>query len=321
MNNLEYFIEYIFPPFVLGIGLIGNIAGFIVMRSRKLEKVCPRVMYQYMFTMDALYLIQILFYYLALSYGKDITIISELSCKIYNYFNYSLCPISPMLLCYISFDRFIAIRSPSRKFIIRKVRNQFIYLMTVFTFNAVYYIPISFEYSIIDLSNETNATNLVCDFFDSNASLVLSWLDLANYVMMPFILMVIFSFLIICTIFQSRRTVFLNRIANRNLNRDIKFSLTCLILNILYLTLNMPNAIINLFSINYSNILFSFTYYLFFLSYAVNFYIVILTNTKIRKQFFTLFSIKLKIYVHRRDHSVNGISCRRRQILVKETRL
>ena len=202
LDFLSYFVSYIFAPFIICTGLVGNTAGFLVMKSKKLENVGPRTMYKCMFTMDTLFLLQVVFFYATNAYDKNVSTVSELLCKIYNYFNYSLCPISPMLLCYISMDRFVAISLPSKKGIMRRERNQLIYFMTIFTFNAVYYLPMPFAYSVIDLSNNTNQSQLTCYYSDFNTGVILSWMDLANYVLMPFTLMLVCSFLIIFTIFK-----------------------------------------------------------------------------------------------------------------------
>ena len=118
---------YILPP-----ELIGNTTGLFLFRTKKLKNLGPRNMYSYLFTMDSLYLIQILVQYLQNSYNYDFTIQSELFCKMYQYFSYSLCPVSGYILGYISLDRCVAIRAPSKRFILRKTRNQLIYFLSVF---------------------------------------------------------------------------------------------------------------------------------------------------------------------------------------------
>ena len=96
--------------------------------------------------------------------------------------------ISSMLLVYISLDRFIAVKYPSRRFAIRKDRNQLIYLIGVCIFNVIYYIPIAFENSVINLTdgNTINETDFQCSFTDMNAQLILSWMETANSVIVPF---------------------------------------------------------------------------------------------------------------------------------------
>ena len=287
-----YFVNYIFPPFILLTGLVGNLCGFIVMRRKELTNLGPRSMYSYLFASDTLYLIQIIFQYLEYSYDIHLINASDTFCKIYQYFSFSLCPISCFILCYISFDRYISITYPSRRFILRKEKSQLIFYLIIFIFNSIYYIPIAFESAVINIDNDTNVTSLQCNFIDSKAQEILSWMDLANFVIVPFSLMTIISLLLIYTIFASRRRTGGSVLSNRNLNKDIKFSITCLALNLIFLILNLPLAIIGLFPVNYSSSFYSFFYYLFMFSYAVNFYCILLTNKKVCKQFISILTGK-----------------------------
>ena len=63
----------------------------------------------------------------------------------------------------------------------------------------------AFETAVINIDNATNVTSLQCNFIDSKAQEILSWMDLANFVIVPFSLMTIISVLLIYTIFASRR--------------------------------------------------------------------------------------------------------------------
>lgn len=204
------------------------------------------------------------------------------------YVDYALAPISPMLLVYISVDRFIAIKYPSRRFMIRNERNQFIYFMVVFVFNVVYYLPYAFENCVIRMTrNATNQTaDLQCGFSDMTAQTILNWMDTFNSVLMPFTLTFLLTCLIIYTIFRSRaRTRSANLTENRNRSSDIKFSITCLALNIILLVLNPPCSVVNFFPVDYSGTLYLSIYYLFFFSYAVIFYILLATNSLVRGEF------------------------------------
>ncbi len=147
----DYFVNYIFPPFILLTGLVGNLCGFIVMRRKELTNLGPRSMYSYLFASDTLYLIQIIFQYLEYSYDIYLINASDTFCKIYQYFCFSLCPISCFILCYISFDRYISITYPSRRFILRKEKSQLIFYLIIFIFNSIYYIPIAFESAVINI--------------------------------------------------------------------------------------------------------------------------------------------------------------------------
>ena len=211
---------------------------------------------------------------------------------VYSYLKYAIYPISPMLLVYISLDRFITIKYPTKRFFFRRERNQLVYFLIVFVFNLIYYIPIAFEYSIINLAgNETNQTDLQCGFTDLNAQIILSWMDLANSVIVPFTLTFSFTCLIAYTIFRSRaRTRAVSTTTeNHSRARDIKFSITCLVLNLIFLVLNLPVTTIAFFPLSFYSFLFSFVFCLLYLSFSVNFYILLATNSLVRHEFLNLF--------------------------------
>jgi hypothetical protein len=95
--------------------------------------------------------------------------------------------------------------------------------------------------------------------------------------------MFIFSSLIILAIFQSRNRVMRNIVEQRNFKQDIRFSVTSLSLNIIFLILNLPMSLIG-FSTSFSNFEFRLCLYIFLCNYAINFYVILLTNSLVRKE-------------------------------------
>ena len=62
-------------------------------------------------------------------------------------------------------------------------------------------------------------------------------------------------------------------------------------MNLLFMVLNLPLSMVQLFP-NYSNIAYLSTFYLFYFSYGVNFYVLFLTNSIFRKEVCRLFKKK-----------------------------
>lgn len=113
----------------------------------------------------------------------------------------------------------------------------------------IFYLPITFYYELQPYStNETNETLFISNFIDLNSQLILGYMDLMNRVLIPLLLMLIFSSLLIQHIFKSRSRISNNNISysnkqNKTFKRDIKFSVTSIILSIIYAILTLPNSI------------------------------------------------------------------------------
>ena len=247
-----------------------------------MREIGPRHMYKYLFISDTFYLVQIIVTNLQLSYNTDITLISNIACKLWYYLTYSLDAQSSMLLVYISIDRYVSIKMPAYRFFMRKRNNQLIYFIFIFMFNLVYYLPVVYNYSI----SETNNT-LTCNFNNQYSTDLISYMDLANRVILPSILIMIFSLLLGIEVIKSRRRILSNfkQEENEYFFSNISKAISSIVLNIFYLILQMPISIYTFlpnFTQSYGYIC---SYYLFYLSYSINFYIIFISISLFRKEF------------------------------------
>lgn len=284
----QYFVFFIMPPAVLIIGVIGNSFGLTVLMRKKLKNIGPCNTYKYLFISDMIYLLQLLINYLAYGYEINLQVMSSLACKLTNYFNFTFSGISPWLLVYISVEKFISIIYPTRRFFIRKKKTQLVYFIILLTINFVYYIPISFFFDIISY-NQSNVSSLVCTYNSLSSQDIATYLSLLNRTVIPFSLMMLFSFLLIYSIFKSRNRVLSTMSENKRLKRDIRFAFSSFFLNVTFILLNAPTFLVYFVPSFYSHIYVLFTYYILNLSYAVNFYILFITNSLFRKEFFLIF--------------------------------
>jgi len=304
----EFFVYLIFPPLILIFGLFGNIAALIILRRKNIEKIGTQDTYLYLFWMDIQYLLQITVPYLLYGFNLDLTIKSNLGCKIFQYLNYSLDTQSTMLLVYITFERLISVKYPTKVNYLRKKHVQFAYFLIVLIYNLLYYLPIAFYYDLqmylVDF--ESNKTALICNFIDSRSQVILGNMDLINRVLLPTITMLIISSVLIQHIFKSRSRIANidnhndnnnnNSAQNKNNQKDIKFSITSIVLSIIYACLTLPNSIDVFFENYYLYITYPALLFLFYSSYAVNFYIIILTNSIVRNEFFMFLGFKNSVY-------------------------
>jgi len=301
MNVIDFFVYYIFAPVVLGIGLIGNSLGITVLiKSKRLKKIGPVLIYKFLFISDTFYLLQIMIIYFGYGFSLDLTILSNLSCQIYIYFNYAFAAFSPWLLVYILIEKFISIVHPTKRFMLRKKLNQIIYIIILILFSLSCYIVAPLTYGVQNnniINNDgSNSSFLNCNFNNYEGQLITSYFDLFFRVLLPFILMTFISFLLIIFISfvvkLKTESTELNRDnkVNKRIKSDIRFASSSFGMNLLFIILNLPLTLV-LFLPNYflSITLFLATYYLYYLSYGINFFVIFAVNKTFRKSVKKLF--------------------------------
>jgi hypothetical protein len=288
-NVYDLLVNYLFPPFILILGLVGNIFSLILLLSDKdLINIGPKDTYIYLFISDTLFLIQIIEANLQYTYNYDLTIISNLSCKLWYYINYVTCNYSTWLVLYISLDRFISIKYPARRFTLRKTRNQLFAFLVIIIINSILFIPIPFYFDLVENDTITDPPSLQCNFYDLNAIYIVSYLDLTFRLLIPFLFMVLITIILIYTLIESRRRIITNFLPEQNqtFNKEIKLAVSSICLNLIYILTQAPISFTDLFCTNNCLLIVTnFTYYLSYLYYGINFYIILLTNTLFRSSF------------------------------------
>ena len=122
-----------------------------------------------------------------------------------------------------------------------------------------------------------------------------------DFVVIPFVLMIIVSVLLIFSVFGLRARITRNFLAttqnqvneNKKLSKDMKIAITSILLNILFLIFNLPIAVyVNIPNFFLNNLLFTALVYLFYVSTALNFYMVLVSNRLVRKECLKMFGCK-----------------------------
>ncbi len=171
-------------------------------------------MYMYLFSTDTFFLAQLIFNYISFGWPEyDPSLISVYLCKIYWFICFVSAPFSPYLIVYISVERFVAFKYPSRKSIMRSKLNQLIYLTLIIVYNWLLYSTTAI-FAEISSDNSTNQTGYIkqCAFSNPEIGMILNLIDTVNRVILPFILMIVFTFLLIFTIVKSRQRICLHQI-------------------------------------------------------------------------------------------------------------
>jgi len=154
-------------------------------------------------------------------------------------------------------------------------------------FDLAFYLPFSFFFgleSYNSLVKNDNSTSIVCAFKDVTSQQIFCYLDLVNRTIIAFILMILFTSILIDYIFKSRKRVSNNYTSreNRNFQKDIKFAVSSVFLNLIYLIFTLPNTIDAFLPLFIS---FPTLFFLFYSTYAIDFYIIVMTNSLVRNEY------------------------------------
>lgn len=298
MNSGEFFVYYMMTPIALSLGFFGNIMGILVLRRKKLEKIGPVFIYRIMFISDSIFMLQMINPFLLNLFGKNLMTFSEFSCKVIVYLAFGMFSLTPMLLIYISIEKLVSMKYPSKKLLTKK-KWQFAFVLSMLTAGLIIFLPSFFYAGIVTTTTSSNQTSSICVINDRFEQKIVSITNLVVRVIIAYGVMSVSSVLLIICIFRMRRRIVQNFLSNSNINqnqiyrRDIKLAITSLLLNFVYLILNVPISVY--FSIpNYyeNKMVTAFLTYIFYYGFCINFYLLIISNKLTRKEFIKMITFK-----------------------------
>lgn len=139
--------------------------------------------------------------------------------------------------------------------------------------------------------------------YDSNA---LDWMDLFNSTLIPFIVMIFLSIILIFFVYHSRSKMH-SRSSSSTMRRDLRFSVSIISLNVIFLILNLPITIVDLLG-SPSSIFEYISDVLYFMNYAISFYVQVVVNIDFRNEFLKLFNFNARNNRYRTDQSVSKLN-------------
>jgi hypothetical protein len=284
MEASNYFVRYLMAPIILSIGLVGETIGLLILQRKNIKNIGPKSMYRYLFIMDMSYLSLIIVNYLDYGFDYDLTITSKYFCKLYWYLNFVLGPISPYLLIYISIEKLISIKYPTKKYFLRRKETQLIYFIGILAFNFVFYLPIAYVFKI-EYQIEDNITIINCNAPDYTFFAIINFMDLVNRLAIPIIIMTVNTYFMVNSIHRLRQRVsdHFNVDNHNNFRQKIFILFSLVFMNISYVIFELPLSIIAFIIILQGDIFYYFLYFGYF-GYAYNSIIIIITDPSFRKE-------------------------------------
>ena len=288
MQTFYFFVKYLFAPISFALTVIGSTIGLTVLSHNKLKRMGPTNVYKYLFSLGYLNIICSV-EYLTDVFGFDVRNVSDYLCKSYYYVYMIHVSISPMLVAYISIERLMTLKNPFQPLLLRKKSFQLIYLVAILAFNALIYLVVIVDVSLDQADSNKTVLARRCRFKTNQIAIAIKFIDLINRVAVPFLLMIFSTALLIYLIFQSKNylvTIVLAKTRRRN--RQVRFSVIAVLLNLVYLSFCLPLSIWMLTD-NERNREYRYFIYLIYCFYGLEFYLIFITNFLFRSEVVKLF--------------------------------
>lgn len=170
----------------------------------------------------------------------------------------------------------------------RSKRNQFIFLAVISIWNLSLYSPIIifFDFSPTPV-NSTSQIKNVWQFSDLQVQQIMNYVDTLNRLIIPVILITVFTVLLIVSIVQSSQRVTASLSTTNQIRRDKRdkrIAILLIFVNIFYVLLDLPLSVTTAY-LPFTRFYFIITFYVFYMSFVVNFYLILITNSLFRTEF------------------------------------
>lgn len=286
------FIMYLIRVNVHILGILGNIASFVifsrpVFKKNSINVYCRALAIFDCFTLNQLYTDMNLV--LFNTFPPDY---SEPFCKIFYYISIAGSSIPGWILVAFSVDKMLSMRKLQKFDFIKRRSFQFGMIAIVAVINLLLYLEIPILIKLKpDGHNSTQCTTSAMPHDD-----VIGAVYLIEASLVPFIIMVWCSVVIIRIIGSSRRKSIIGKQAvKKRRSRDFKFALTSLTFNVLFIVLKVPLV---LYYIVYSTghdlgeEIYQIATLMFFLNAAISFLVYMVSNSLFRKELYLLMHIQ-----------------------------
>lgn len=231
------------------LGTIGNLLTFVVFSRKRFKNYSFSLYLRIMVISDTIVLLHSVRIFCTTVLNMDISLVSDLICKLSDYSNYVAAALSVWLLALVSFDRLISIVFPFRFLIFKKRHFQLIVVSVLIAYSLFLYLPMPIYTDIINefrnKTNETNTSRLIksCVLQESKTSLVYLT-DLVNLTFVTFLVNNVLAFAIISFIFNSRKKSIPNDSKRKSALRDRKFAINSIVLNLICFVCKTPTIVI-----------------------------------------------------------------------------
>jgi hypothetical protein len=277
---------------ILFFGLLGNTIGIIVFSRKSIEKkIKTKLIYQVILFINSLFLFSQVFQDTFDSFEIRLHRMSIIACKLRGFWNFAIGPLTKWYLIYITIERFLAIKFQNFK-LFQEKRFQKIIIIAVIIYTFLLYSPYAIFYDIFTIKSQ-NTTGIRCRIEDNNIRSIMASVDTVNSTLLPFIMISVFSLLLIYTIISSRiRAMRMQATSARDrMLKDIRLSLCILAINFT-IFLSFPLEIANYFVADIDVFLYDIYVCIFYVYYCLDTFILILLNSNFKNELLLMLKLK-----------------------------
>lgn len=300
-SNMEMFLDYnnYLLALILVFGLLGNLFILKVFSRKRFTKILQvKSFFRFLAIVESIFLIFIIEMHLDKKYNIKLKSNSRIACKLVTYSSYVIGALPVWILTVISIERFVSVAfsiSNFNSYLSRKL-VQFTLSFMLVLYNLIFYAPLLFFNDLIEHStNYTNETK--CDFIDSNSKNILTLIDMVNSFLLPGSLMIVLSIMAFICIKTSKIHSVASlhgQVLERKLKRDKRFAVVSILLNLLFLFLNIFRCCT--YFIDGENLKgffnYSVNFYSYLNGYTCTFYVLFFFNTIFRDEFLIMIKFR-----------------------------
>lgn len=276
---------------IIIIGILGSTISFLVFSRKTFASTSLSIYCRALAISECFMLIKLANGLSRLTANVDIRLHNSFYCKLYFYTNYGLSTIPGWILVAFSADMMFSISFPNKFNVVRKQFFQRIVVAFIVIFNCLLYLKIFF---VTDVKEEAanNGNIKRCDFNSADWKVSLSIIYLIEASFTPLALLIITT---VINIIGNCRLPKDSPLSQLRQQRDVRYSISSIVLNIVFFVLKMPDTLNNIVQISNSmapNVFIVDSFPLFYVTYSVTFFVHLATNPIFRNEILIMSGIR-----------------------------
>ena len=291
MNNQTIFEEfvYIYPKILIPFGIICNLLNIILFSDKKLSKISVSFLIRVTGVNNILNLITLSLWLFNGHIRHNLDDNSVWVCKIVQLNSFMFLGVNSWILVLISMERLIMAKFAKKPKYFRHKNFQIYTCFVIYVYNFFIYIPTLIFYNITEF-DQKNKTE--CEISNQKAFYAIGYLEFSSSIMVPFGFMFFISIFIIISLKKSKNKILHScELVTIQKHRGLKFSITILVMNFVFLLFYLPKAIGYILQDDATKYLGDHLMASFF---SIDFFIYFSTNSLMREEFFRVFCLAYK---------------------------